>query len=445
MRRLSWVPLLVLLGCDGGTKEPIKGGGEPTATKAVGKQDAPPSPPPATSRVTTINQFVARGPLTFVAGTLGDDKADRAVRTQIDLVLPLFEGATVVDDTAVGAKWPEHPVVYGGPHVNAALAEVADALPFSLDDNVLKIGDARYEGPGIALITVVPAREGEGGWPELLLYAGTGTPGIAEINSVTHGPNAIVVGDVFGALRTGAWSGKPPVAELTEEARRIAWRSVRKSLPGLPDSKIDFRFPEMLPAKPEDEAQIEAGLRGLDRARTKLALDSVVDLTIYVHPDRRSKQSLTGKDADGHAVVAAQAVHVIAGDTSEGGGVESLIAHEGAHVIAYYGLGPPATALMGEGLAVWASGRYAGKRIEDLRTEAILGQDPKALLGPAFRRTPEAQAYPFAGLLFDAAVRTVGLPAVVEHLLPATPETWDAALTAAGTTPDALRAAMTPT
>lgn len=436
MRRLAWLPL-VFVACDGGKPAADGGAKAPTPTRA-GKEDAPPSPPPVASRVTTVNEFLSRGTPTFVAGTLGDDTADRAVRTQIDLVLPLFEGATVVDDTSLATKWPEHPVLYGGPHVNAALANLE--LPFTLDASVLKIGDARYEGPGVALIAVVPARKGEGGWPEFLLYAGTGTPGIAEINSLSHGPDAIVVGDAFGPLRTGTWNDTS--AALVEQSRRIAWRSIPKTLPGLPDTKVDFRFPEMLPSKPDDDAQIEAGLRGLERARQRLALESVVDLTVYVHPDRRSKVSLTGKDADGHAVPSAQAVHVIAGDAS---GVESLMAHEGAHVIAYYGLGPAATALMGEGLAVWAAGRYAGTSLDELRTAAILAQDPKTLLGPAFRRAPEGQAYPFAGLLFDAAVRTVGLPAVVEHLLPATAETWDAALEAAGTTPDALRNAMATT
>jgi|GEM_PF-1715686 len=443
MRRLAWLPLL-FLGCDGATPGP-SGSAKPSAPSKATNSDATVSPPPVATRMTTVNQFLSRGAPTFVAGTLGDDKADRAVRTQIDLVLPLFEGASVVDDTSLATKWPEHPVLYGGPHVNAALAKVADSLPFSLDAGVLKLGDARYEGPGIALIAVVPAREGEGGWPEFLLYAGTGTPGIAEINSLTHGPDPIVIGDVFGPLRTGTWKGAPPVPELGEEARRIAWRSYRKSLPGLPDSKVEFRFPEMVPAKPEDDAQIQAGLRGLEAARTRLALDSVVDLTVYVHPDRRSKISLTGKDSDGHAVPSAQAVHVIAGDASVGGGVESLMAHEGAHVLAYYGVGPPASALMGEGLAVWAAGSYAGKPLAELRTKDVLAQDPKALLGPAFRRAPEHLAYPFAGLLFDAAVSTAGLPAVVEHLLPATPDTWDAAVTAAGTTPAALRAALSTT
>ena len=46
-------------------------------------------------------------------------------------------------------------------------------------------------------------------------------------------------------------------------------------------------------------------------------------------------------------------------------------------------------------------------------------------------------------MLFALRSAAVGPEAVREHLVPATPEAWDAACRAAGTTPEALQSAVT--
>lgn len=64
------------------------------------------------------------------------------------------------------------------------------------------------------------------------------------------------------------------------------------------------------------------------------------------------------------------------------------------------------------------------------------------LLGKGFFAAPEPETYPFAGLLVEAAIAEVGLQRVGEHLYGATAPGWDDACKAAGTTPDALEAAL---
>lgn len=82
--------------------------------------------------VETPNAFFARGTPTFIVGTAGDERCDRAVAAQVELVrAQLFPGAAVVTDEAVGHAWPANPVVYGGAHVNVLVAALAPELPFA--------------------------------------------------------------------------------------------------------------------------------------------------------------------------------------------------------------------------------------------------------------------------------------------------------------------------
>lgn len=43
-------------------------------------------------------------------------------------------------------------------------------------------------------------------------------------------------------------------------------------------------------------------------------------------------------------------------DPKQGGGLEHLVTHEGTHAITGQLWGPPGSSLVGEGIAVWASG-----------------------------------------------------------------------------------------
>ena len=76
-----------------------------------------------------------------------------------------------------------------------------------------------FEGDDYAIITVIPARAGK--YPEMLLYAGTATSAVAEINSPSvarvDAPIVIVIADAFGPLMVGSWE---ITSDGTEGSRR---------------------------------------------------------------------------------------------------------------------------------------------------------------------------------------------------------------------------------
>jgi hypothetical protein len=106
-------------------------------------------------------------------------------------------------------------------------------------------------------------------------------------------------------------------------------------------------------------------------------------------------------------------------------------------VLAYYALGPSATPLMGEGLAVWVSGSYAGRTLDDWRGDVAV--EPLVdLLGPKWLALAEQDKYPLAALVFEAAVAELGLEAVSTQLLGASADSWAERCAAAGTSPAKL-------
>lgn len=401
---------------------------------------------PAVDPPTTPDDFLARRPLIFFHGTAGDDAADARLVTQAGLLRDLvFPDALLVPDTGVEPLkgrdgWPPHPVLYGAPHENLALAALAGELPFELTAERLVLGDERFEGDGYRLITVLPAADRH---PALLLYAGTGSAGAAEINAGLPGNMPIVVADAFGTLAVGRWEtvdGKLRAA-LGPRARRIEWRVVERELTGAGgDAKatVRFLFPAMVPEWGGETGMIEACLRGAATTVAKLGIAAPEPLSIYVYPDRRSVASLTGRQGDGWAVPSSRALHVLATMPQA---LESLVAHEATHVLGYFAWGPVRTPLLGEGLAVWAAGGYGGVSLNDWKTRFPTPPPVATLLGPEFLRLPEAEKYPPAGILVETAMKLVGAAAVREHLLPANAATWDDACRAAGTTAEALQAA----
>jgi hypothetical protein len=406
----------------------------------------------------TPNDFFKRGTPTFIVGTAGDDRADRAIRAQAGIIRDvLFPVAKVIDDSHIDvtkgpAAWPANPIVYGGPHVNLVLAKLSASLPFRMERGKLTVGGEVFEGDEYRLIALIPAREAgkDGpGNPEFLLYAGTGSPGVSEINAVRHGGEPILIADSFTRLLAGSWqktSDGTVVATFTQRARRIAWRIVNRELKAngaAAPLKVQVRFPQQIPAAKDEEQVIQACLRGLQQAAQKLGGASTADLSVYVYPDLGSIASLTGQRGDGHAVAEARVLHVVRYDPAVGGGFEKLLAHEGTHVLAYDTWGAAGTPLIGEGLAVWASGAYGGVAISDWKKRI---QQPiptiANLLGKQFRQMPENQAYPLAGILVEAAVDKLGIAKVRQHLYGATASTWESACNEAGTTPQELESAF---
>jgi hypothetical protein len=411
----------------------------------------PPSP--------TANDFFKRGRPTFVVGTAGDELADRAIKAQVAMIRDLlFPTAQIIDDSAVDvakgpAAWPANPILFGGPHVNQVLATLGASCPFHMERGKLTLGDQVFEGDEYRLIALVPARSAdkEGpGYPEFLLYAGNGSPGVAEINAVRHGGESILVADAFGRLLAGSWqkrsSGITAAVFTGPRARRIAWRTVNRELKTSAMAKplmVHVRFPRQLPAAKDEEAVIQACLRGLAQAAKKLGGASSADLFIYVYPDLGSIASLTGKRGDGHAVVEARVLHVVRHDTAVGGGLEKLLVHEGTHALAYDTWGAAGTPMLGEGLAVWASGAYGGAPLVDWKRRLHSPVPAVAdLLGRSFRQMPENQSYPLAGILVGVAVEKLGVAKVRQHLYGATASTWKAACQEAGTTSQELEAAF---
>src|SRR5688572_26720390 len=180
----------------------------------------------AAQSVETPNAFFARGTPTFVVGTAGDERCDRAVAAQVELVRGhLFPGAAVVMDGAVGHEWPANPVVYGGAHVNALVAALAPELPLAVEAGLVAIGGERFEGGEYRLIAFVPRGAAH---PDFWPSAGAAATGVEETNAVPHGGEGFVVADRFGPLVRGAWERDDAGgwrARLGPRARRIEWRA----------------------------------------------------------------------------------------------------------------------------------------------------------------------------------------------------------------------------
>lgn len=389
----------------------------------------------------TPNAFLSEGMPTFVIGTGGDDAEDRLTRAQARMIQALFfpTAKLVEDETIVAHKgpsaWPPRPVLYGGVATSAPLAALAPTLPFQLDKTRLVIGGQTFEGDDLQLVTVLPARAADEkgpGHPELLIYAGAGPGGVAEINARSKGAETILVADRFGRLATGTWSvrGAEVVAELGPRASRPKWRSVERAFHG---TVVRFFAQEGDEAK--DEPYVAACLRGLGRAVDRLSLESVAPLDVYLYPDRAGKAAVTGVLGDGHAVPSGRALHVVRYDPAPDGGLEGLVAHEATHVYATLAWGGPGTPALGEGLAVWVSGRYQGVPLAGLRKK--FGAPPKTadLLGKGFFALSEPVAYPAAAQLVDAAIQQVGLAKLRQHLYAATGLTWAEACDRAGFAP----------
>lgn len=400
----------------------------------------------------TPNTFYAGGTPTFIVGTSGDEPASRGIALQVELIRGmLFPQAKVVTDSSVdvsggAAAWPKNPVVYGGAHVSSIVRALS--LPVVIEEDRIRLGSETFEGEGLRFIGVIPARSGgsgEIGHPAFMLYAGTGPLGTAEINAVTHGTSPWLIADAFGVLATGRWTheGGKVVPRFDERrGHRIRWRDVTRELAGsAAKSAVTFRFPEKLDPAPDEAALIDAGMRGLRRAVDKLEIAAPTAMQFYVYPDPRSKKSITGDMGNGHAVASSRSLHVIRADA--GDGFEQLVAHEGTHVLTAYAWGPAATPLIGEGVAVWVSGYYAGTSLTEWKSKLGPRHTVERLLGD-FRKLPENETYPLAGLLVAAAVESAGLAGVREHLYPALPSAWTDACLKAGTTAEALERSVLP-
>lgn len=451
MRRrlaLGLLGLLPLVGCGTGSKGPAPDKTEaapppPSQTK-MPKPGSPAVGDTAPLQGKSPQAYFSGGTPTFVVGTTGSEACTRANRGQVRFLAgSFFPDAKVVDDKDVDDEaWPEHAVLYGAPHCHGLLEDLA--LPFTMSEHALQIGGRTYNGPGVQLVTVLPAREGDGGHPEFLLYAGTGQHGTAEINALGATNQVIAVGDAHGLRATGRWvrdeAGRT-VAELGKDARRVEWRT-RETKVDTPSGPIEItaKFVAFVdPAKDEDEV-IAAVERGVGTLVTRGGLKGPAKLDVYVYPDVRSKQSLTGKLGDGHATPAAHALHIVA-DAPRVPNLPPLVAHETTHVLLRAQWGAPGTALLGEGIAVWVAGQYAGTEVADLTAKTKMRPVPD-LLGKGSFETDEADRYAFGALLADVAIETVGLQKTIAHLYPATPATWADACKAAGTSAEALEAAL---
>ncbi len=431
---------MAMLGCGRGSP----GAPAPTAKDAASPvATAPAGPESEASANLTPDQLLGQGPPTFVLGTLGDAATDRMIAAQAELIRGLFPGATVVLDTSIDvaagpSAWPPRPVLYGGAHVNAVIAALGPTLPVQPGAEQISVGGETYRGAAV-VIAAIPAGASH---PAFVLYAATGTPGVVEINSVRHGGDSVLIADAHGRLQTGTWLRRADgttTAALGPQARRIPWRFVEREVAGV---SMRVGFPAQVPAAADEAAVVEAVVRGLAVAAARLQVAAIPPITAYVYPDRRSKTSLTGDGGDGHALALASALHVIRVDPAQGS-LERLVAHEGSHVIAGLRWGPAGSALIGEGVAVWAAGGYGGvsladwaRRLDERPTAATL------LPMTEFRGRREADTYPLGGLLVTVAVEQVGLDAVRDHLYPATLATWADACKAAGTTAEALDAAV---
>jgi hypothetical protein len=201
---------------------------------------------------------------------------------------------------------------------------------------------------------------------------------------------------------------------------------------------VTFKLYE--PLADRDAPMIDKAAAGIATAFAKLAparTDRPVAFTVVIHPDKRSKATLTGNSFDGHAVGFANTLHVFAYD-----GLAYLVTHEArTRSCSSTGRRPAArcsarASRCGPPAATTAppSGSFKGK---------VKPRPIKELLdSKVFRSLPEAETYPLGGTFLDVAIAKVGLVKVRDHLYSATAATWDDACKAAGTTAAELDAAV---
>lgn len=217
---------------------------------------------------------------------------------------------------------------------------------------------------------------------------------------------------------------------MAEEAR---------ALDGLDAEAVILRL-ELDEPDERDAAEDAAVLAGLRTACAKLGLARARPVEVHLYPDRGSKRSLTGNAGDGHADALSGTLHMLAFDPAV---LESVVAHEGTHVLATRALGTAGSAAFGEGLAVWVCGQYGLRALDDWAADppAFEG-DAAAFCGAAFRRLPEGTGYPVAGLLVRALVERAGVEAFLAHLYTAPADGLGDACEAAGLPRDAVDRAL---
>ena len=396
------------------------------------------------------NAFLTRGAPTFVVGTGGGDVAARGVRAQVDFIQGLlFPASEVVADSSFEAAkgpsaWPDHPVLYGGEHVNQALAVVGPELPFRVQEDRLEIAGRVYEGSEYRLIAVVPAGapgERGPGHPNFLLYAGTGTPGVTEINAVPDYGFGFTVADRFGRLACGQFEEQEGRwrAVVTDRMRRLPWRDRTLELEGELGEVVLHRL-ELEPADGKDAAENAACLRGIALAARRLGVDSVGQIEVYIYPDRRSKQQLAGNGGDAHAEANSGTLHVLPFEASEGGAMERVLAHEATHVLGTRAHGVPGSGFWGEGLAVWASQFYGGLELGALKPKLPGGMRLVDFVGLPFHKAPESTGYPIAGQVVESLIEAHGLETFLREVYPLSPAESAAACERLGTSLDSLEA-----
>lgn len=414
---------LIACACSDKTKS------EPEAEPAHDPQPGPNSSP-APDPVPTVNGFFTGTP-TLIVGTAGDDRADQRIAVQAGLFRGLaFPAAKLVPDSSITGDWPERPVLYGGEDTNSLLASLGASLPLRADSNRIEVDGQRFDQPGFRIVAVVPASDRH---PAFVVYAGTGEAGMAEINAGMDLGAPIVIADAHGTLVHGRYEQLDGrwVARLGERNRRIGYRKQARE-------HGTYLFPEMVPETDQDAARIDACEKALTDVAAKLEIAVPEPVDVYLYPDPRSKQQLTGNGGHGHAVPSGRALHMLAVDPDA---LSSLMAHEATHVLAYFGWGPAGTPVMGEGLAVWVSGQYGGKPLAKLYKSAE-ALPLESLLGQGWLKLPEQDKYPLAAAVVEALIERVGLEKVREHLYSATPDQFDDALTAAGITRSELEQAV---
>ncbi|NUO53032.1 MAG: hypothetical protein HOV80_29650 [Polyangiaceae bacterium] len=463
MRSRSLALVAALAACSPGEKAPAGSSATPAVTSSAAlSASASSSASAAAARPkgpTTPNEFYAAGTPTFVVGTAGDERSDRAIRTHVEWIrATFFPDAQIVDersiDTTKGpAGWPKNPVLYGGPHVNWVLRSIGSQLPFSMKAGELELGLDEMDDEGdLAMVTVVPARGPTmlgPGYPSFLLYAGTGTPGIEEINAIGGGTAALFVADAFGQFIVGDWVldslgiAKPrfKIAHEREALEHDGPKPVTATLEGAaPSPKGKGSTVTMMSfggnLEAEQAPQREAIMRGLATAVKKLGVLEPTPITVFLYPNSEKKKKMTRNAGDGHAVPFARTLHVV---SVEPKALERLVAHEGTHILAAKAWGPAGSGLWGEGLAVWVAGGYQGVPLEEWKTKITKKSSVETLLGKAFFSMPEEEKYPQAGLFAAAAIKAVGIEKVRDHLYGANSLSWADACKQAGTTPEKLQ------
>lgn len=341
------------------------------------------------------NQIVANSSAVMVHG----DSAEQAAMAQglASAYRPLFDEFELVAASDISdAQRQQDLLILGSPKDNPLLLELNGHLPVWFEDDSFTFGGYRYteRGHGLGLIHPSPWAQGR----HVVLFAGNSHAGSFATTTVHTGASDYVTVRGWGTeqqrgffCRDGERWG---FLATRDSDQRAAWDAWAAGLQRFEGPSHLFMFEEDSPAARNIEGLAEAEEQELQRVLELLQVEPLtLPIKTFYYSTNALKETHTGDPGNAQANTLNLEVHEVFGQVNAAG------VHEDTHVVAWHRLGHTHNALLGEGLAVWASG---GWHSETLDHWASLHRDSGELptltaMLADFRSIPDLVGYPSAG------------------------------------------------